>query len=208
MKKLTKLTSVILCGAFAFGLCGCGANKYDGEYKATYDFSELLIDELGEFYEFDSSEEANTVDVDFYLTLEEGEFSIVLDGDSFKDSLTTFMDANLDNILLAAFGVDTMEEMESMLTLAGYDDYDSFREEMLSTIVDSCDDVDFDEYETEGEFTVNKDGTIDFETDDGDEIEAEIDDDTIIFDLEVDEATFGSDSIELVFEPYEAEDAE
>jgi len=182
MKILDKAIAISLCAAMGLSLTAC-AKSYDGTYRASYDMTDMLEESMG------GMDLDGTLEVDFILTLEKGEYEIEIDAEKFADDYAEFMSANGDSIIADAFGTDDPDELAEYAELLGYGSYDEMKEDMFSASEISADDMEYDET---GKYTVSGDKI----TFDGGDAEGEIKDGNIVVELEDDE--FGE--IELNFE--------
>lgn len=192
MKILNKAIALALCATMGVAVSACGLGKsYDGTYKATYDCTDIFTDSMG----MDADLEG-TIEVEFILTLEKGEYEMTINSDKFEEDFTTYMSNNMDAILKAAFGTDDEDEIAEYAVYMGYEDYDSLKAGMLEEMMASVDFDDLDEASDEGKYTVKGD-TIVFESSEGgDDTEGTVKDDTIT--IEWEDEDFGD--MELNFE--------
>ena len=96
MKILNKASALSLCAAMGLALTACG-KSYDGTYKATYDCTDIFADSMG----MDADLEG-TIEVDFILTLEKGEYKVEVDSEKLEEDFTEYMSNNMDAMLKAA----------------------------------------------------------------------------------------------------------
>ena len=191
MKILNKAIALSLCAAMGLAVSACGLGKnYDGTYKATYDCTEIFADSMGMDVDLEG-----TLEVDFILTLEKGEYKMTVDSDKFEEDFTEYMTNNIDAMLKSAFGTDDEDEIAEYASYLGYEDYDDMKQGMLDDLMTSIDFEDLDDASDEGKYSVKGD-TIVFDSDDGDDTEGTIKDDTITIEWEDDD--FGD--MELEFE--------
>lgn len=92
MKKISKVTVVMLVLAMVLSLCGCGGNatkKLYGTWSLNMDMGETISSEMGEeFADFES-----TLDVKLLFTFnEDGTFEMKVDKDSFVESFNGWLD--------------------------------------------------------------------------------------------------------------------
>lgn len=91
MKKVSKVTVVMLVLAMVFSLCGCGnaAKKLYGTWSMDVDMGETISSDMGEeFADFES-----VLDVKMLMTFnEDGTFEMTVDKDSFIESFNGWLD--------------------------------------------------------------------------------------------------------------------
>ena len=187
------ITIGIIAGIACFLVAGIvfKAKDYDGTYRATLDCTDIFTDSMG----MDADLEG-TIEVEFILTLEKGEYEMTINSDKFEEDFTTYMSNNMDAILKAAFGTDDEDEIAEYAVYMGYEDYDSLKAGMLDEMMASVDFDDLDEASDEGKYSVKGD-TIVFESSEGgDDTEGTVKDDTIT--IEWEDEDFGD--MELNFE--------
>ncbi len=191
MKNFNKVIALSLCAALGLSLTAC-KKSYDGTYKATVDITDQVEEEAGLDYDL-----TGTLEVEFTLTMEKGEYTIEMNSDKFKEDMESFYDANMDTILMESFGTDDISEIEQYAQYMGYEDYDALKADMLETAMSSFDDDDV-VYEDNGTYTVSGD-TIKFDSEDNDDFDGEVDGKEITIEVEDDDGMFGDD-LTLVFE--------
>lgn len=191
MKILNKAIALSLCAAMGLALTACGKN-YDGTYRATLDCTDILSESM------DGMSLEGTLEADFILTMEKGEYTIELDTDKFEEDLTEFMTNNMDSILKEAFGTDDEAELDEYATYMGYADYAEMKEGFLDEMMSSFSEEDF-ELDESGKYTVAGD-TIKFDSDTSDDFDGEVKDGKITVQLEDEDGVFGGEEVELVFE--------
>ena len=195
MKIFNKVIALSVCAAMGLALTACGKN-YDGTYRATLDCTDIMADAM------EGIELEGTIEADFILTMEKGEYTIEIDGDKFETDMNAFIESNIDNILIASFGTDDLDTLNEYATYMGYADYEEmkagFMEEVMGSF--SADDMAIDE---SGKYSVVGD-TIKFDSDTSDDFDGTVKDGKISVALE-DDSVFGGEEVELVFEADKAE---
>ena len=191
MKILNKAIALSLCAAMGLALTACGKN-YDGTYKATLDCTDIMSDAM------DGIELDGTIEADFILTMEKGEYTIEIDAEKFESDMNDFISANIDNILIASFGTDDMDTLNEYATYMGYADYEEMKAGFLDEVMSSFSADDF-ELDESGKYSVVGD-TIKFDSDSSDDFDGTVKDGKITVELEDEDGVFGGEEVELVFE--------
>ena len=191
MKILNKAIALSLCAAMGLALTACGKN-YDGTYRATLDCTDILSESM------DGMALDGTLEAEFILTMEKGEYTIELDTDKFQEDLEEFMTNNMDSILKDAFGTDDEAELDEYATYMGYADFAEMKDGFLEEMISSLSEEDF-EIDESGKYTVAGD-TIKFDSDTSDDFDGEVKDGKIIVELEDEDGVFGGEEVELEFE--------
>lgn len=204
--KLSKITALVLCACVSFSFMGCTKN-YDGDYVATYDFTDEFNKSLDDSIGDGTTDNfTGSVEFEFNLTLDDGEYTIELSEDSVKDSIASYMNENIDELLMSMSGATSVDDLETVAVNFGFDSYDDLRDNMLSSISDSFENQDFSAND-EGEFDIKKD-TIEFTSDDSDDFEGTIEDDIISVSLPLNDDSLGIDELELEFVPADDENSD
>ena len=196
MKTLNKLISITLCASMALALTSC-AKDLNGKYRAKVECSDLFANSFSEGAGMDIDFEGE-LEAEFILTMINGDYWLELDTDKFETDLTGYIYDNLDPILYALFDTDDQSELAEYATYMGYSNYDEMKDAMYDVIMEDFDINDFKLNEN-GSYIVVGD-TIRFDSDSEEDFEGKVDGKTITIKMESDEAAFGSDNMELVFE--------
>lgn len=106
MKKVSKLTVLLLALVMVFSLCACGGSDAGkdliGTWAINYDMADALAEELGSDYADFHAPLEMTLMFDFNA---DGTFKMYVEEDSFTSNFNTWMDAFLD------YSVDSGMEM-------------------------------------------------------------------------------------------------
>lgn len=196
MKILNKAIALSLCAVMGLALTACAKN-YDGTYRATLDCTDIMSDAM------DGMELEGTIEADFILTMEKGEYTIEIDTDKFETDMNDFITANIDNILIASFGTDDMDTLNEYATYMGYADYEEMKAGFIEEVMGSFSSEDF-ELDESGKYSVVGD-TIKFDSDTSDDFDGSVKDGKISVALEDEDGVFGGEEVELVFEADKAE---
>ena len=137
MKILNKAIALSVCAAMGLALTACAKN-YDGTYRATLDCTDIMSNAM------DGMELEGTIEADFILTMEKGEYSIEIDADKFETDMNDFINANIDNILIASFGTDDMDTLNEYATYMGYADYEEMKAGFVEEVMGSFSAEDFE----------------------------------------------------------------
>ena len=141
MKKLSKLTVLLLALVMVLSLCACGKDDAGkaliGTWALDYDLADALSDELGSDY------------ADFHASLkmtmlfefnEDGTFRLYIDESSFTNNFNTWMDAFIDynvemmyDLYEDYYGL-SREEVDEQLAQSGTTLEESLRDEMDSAL--------------------------------------------------------------------------
>lgn len=189
MKILNKVIALSLCGAMGLALTACAKN-YDGTYKASLDCTDIFSDAMG-------MELEGTLEAEFILTMEKGEYTIEIDADKFQTDMTDFISSNIDTIIVGLFGTDDEAELDEYATYMGYADAAEMKQGLVDEMMGDISADDFEIGES-GKYTVAGD-TIKFDSETSDDFDGTVNDGKISIELADDEGIFGGD-VELVFE--------
>lgn len=193
MKKFTKTVAVVaavsMLGA-SVTACSKGSKKsYDSEegtYVAKVDMTDYLEDMLG--MDLDGS-----VEVEYYLELEDGEGTLSADADAYKEAMTDIIEDNLDSIVEELTGMT----IEDAADASGMSE-DELRDYFMESFTSGMDESDMEDMKTEITYELDDD-TIIITTDKDEEIEGEYKGDSIVIEAP-EELADSLDIDELVFE--------
>ena len=141
--RMAGLLAVIL--VLALVMAGCGGSKpagYDeesivGRYAGDYNMKELINAEMA------SAGIALESDVmsRFILELQDdGSFSFDVDAKGLVSAVTEALKTDLDSIISSLVGMEVTDDIrESIAKSAGYDSYDVFKDELLTSMTDELD---------------------------------------------------------------------
>ena len=165
----------------------------DGTWKCQYDLTEVLEDRFDSDVDFDGS-----VVMDFTLVMDDGKFDIEMDGEKFGTDFTAFIENNLDTLMYDALGTSDPDELDEFADILGYDDYQAMVDDMLDMMLESVEEEDFDITDS-GTYSIDG-STITFDSDSGDDFDAEFKDGKISFSYSDEDDIMGGEDFVLVFE--------
>ena len=176
-----------------------------GDYVGSYDLTDIMNESLVGSTGVDMDLQG-TVAMDFYLSLaDDGTFVFSYDAAALYSSLMDYLNSNLDAIFMTAFGVSSVEELETYSELLGYDSYDEMKTDLGDQIAESISAEDLESVDITGTYTVegNEITLIADDPDDGTiPTSGTIEDGNIVIEIEVnDNDIIEEDSIDLVFVP-------
>ena len=176
-----------------------------GDYVGSYDLTDIMNESLVGSTGVDMDLQG-TVAMEFNLSLaDDGTFVFSYDAAALYSSLMDYLNSNLDAIFMTAFGVSSVEELETYSELLGYDSYDEMKTDLGDQIAESISAEDLESVDITGTYTVEgneitliaddpEDGTI--------PTSGTIEDGNIVIEIEVnDNDIIEEDSIDLVFVP-------
>ncbi len=165
----------------------------EGTYIAELDCNNALLASLGS----DLVLEGNMI-AEYELVLENGEYSITLDLESFKSNGETFFSNNMDAILMCLFSTEDPDELDEMAAMLGYADYDAMKDDMFDQMMDAFSDEEL-QVTASGTYIIDGD-TIEFSDIELDDFAGTISDGKITIELDDVNGVFGSDKVTLAFE--------
>ena len=178
-------------------------NNLVGDYAAVYDLTDVMADTLAAAG-IPEDNMTGSIEMVFYLTLnEDGTFTFSFSGQDLYDSLMNYITDNMDSLLKSAFGTDDESELVAYAELLGYGSYDDMKQDLVDQFAVSIAEDSLEEMYETGTYTVEG-NEITLDLDSGDYAVPSvgtIENGNIIINIETDNATLGTDSFDLVFEP-------
>jgi len=184
MKKFTKVlttaVAVSMIGASFAACSGKKSDKVDGKYSAEYDLTDMMMSEIG--IELDTDEK---LIVEYTLDLDDGNYEIAYSGEDLTEKLTDFFtSSDVKSAMIDYMGLSSYssEELDTLAQMQGYDSFDAFYNENLTS---SFSEIGEDDMNSEGTYEIDGD-IISFtpNDDDDDGFDGEIDDGKIIIEVE------------------------
>lgn len=172
-----------------------------GDYVATYDLTSVLTDSLASAG-IDESTLTGSISVEFSLSIyDDGTCEVFFNGEQVYSDMLDYINNNMDAMFMGAFGTDSLDDLNEYAQMLGYEDYDAMKDDLADQIAESVADDDIGNISKSGTYTVEG-STITFDIEDYAESSVgTIENGNIIFGVEVDDSIFGTDTIDLVFEP-------
>ena len=132
--------------------------KVDGTYKATVDitdrFTAYVSNEFG--IKMPSGLEGR-INITATLVLANGSYEVTVDRDAFISNIKTFVETNIDRIIMNMLGTTSSIGLDTLAKVAGYADYADMRKQILDQVTGTLETVNTSGLESSGKFTLNDD---------------------------------------------------
>ena len=91
------------------------------------------------------------------LVLKNGTYEVTIDRDSFVSNIKSFVDTNIDKIIMNMLGTTSSLGLDTLARLAGYNGYADMRSQILAQVTGSIESINTSGLESSGKFTLNDD---------------------------------------------------
>lgn len=117
-------------------------NSIDGTYTSTLDITDKFVAYVESEYGIDMpSDLEGRIYITSTLVLSNGSYEVIVDRDAFVANIKTFVENNIDKILMNTLGTTSPYSLDIMAKLAGYDDYADMRQSILEEVVASVESI-------------------------------------------------------------------
>ena len=72
-----------------------------------------------------------TINITANLTLKDGKYSVTIERDTFIRNINSYVEANIDKIIMKKLGTTSSMALDTLAKLAGYADYADMRQQIL-----------------------------------------------------------------------------
>ena len=130
----------------------------DGTYKATVDVTDKFVAYISSEYGIKMpSDLEGRINITTTLVLRNGSYEVTVDRDSFVRNIKTFVDTNIDKIIMNMLGTTSSLGLDTLAKLAGYADYADMRQQILDQVTGSIETINTSGLESSGKFVLNDD---------------------------------------------------
>ena len=84
-----------------------------------------------------------------------GQYEVTVDRDAYIKNIKTFVENNIDKIIMNMLGTTSSFGLDALAKVAGYADYADMRQQILNQVTDSIESINTSGLESTGTFTVN-----------------------------------------------------
>ena len=132
--------------------------KIDGTYKATVDITDKFVAYVSnEFSIKMPSNLEGRIYINATLVLKDGKYDVTVDRDAFVSNVKTFVETNIDKILMNMLGTTSSFSLDALAKLAGYADYADMRQQILDQVTSNLETINTSGLESSGKFVLNDD---------------------------------------------------
>lgn len=130
----------------------------DGTYKSTVDITDKFIAYVSkEFGISMPSDLEGRISITTTLVLKNGLYEVNVDRDAFVADIKTFVDTNIDRIIMNMLGTSSSVGLDALAKIAGYKDYADMHKQVLDQVMDNLQTINTSGLESSGTFIVNDD---------------------------------------------------
>ena len=132
--------------------------KVDGTYKATVDITDKFVAYVAkEFNVSMPSDLEGRIYITATLVLKNGSYEVTIDREAFVGNIKTFVDTNIDKIIMNTLGTTSQIGLDTLAKVAGYADYADMRKQILAQVTGGLETIDTSGLESSGKFVLNDD---------------------------------------------------
>lgn len=130
----------------------------DGTYEAELDITDKFLAYVGKQFNLSlpaGSELEGKIVIKTTLVLKDGKYEITVDNDAFKTNIKTYVEKNIDAIILKMLGTTSTVGLDTLAKIAGYADYNDMKTKILAQVTSELETVNTSGLNSSGTFTVN-----------------------------------------------------
>ena len=128
----------------------------DGTYTSTMDITDKFIAYVSK--EFDiamPSDLEGRIYITTTLVLKDGKYTVTVDRDAFVANIKTFVETNIDKIIMNMLGTTNSYGLDALAKIAGYKNYADMRTQVLAQVTANLETINTSGLESSGTFTLN-----------------------------------------------------
>ena len=153
---ITNLDSPEFTAFLAYKKFSINLKNIDGTYTSTIDITDKFVAYVAK--EFSISMPSN-LDGRIYITttlvLKDGKYTVTVDRDAFVANIKTFVETNIDKIIMNMLGTTSTYGLDALAKIAGYKDYADMRAQVLAQVTANLETINTAGLESSGTFTLN-----------------------------------------------------
>ena len=153
---IVNLDSVEFTAFLSYKKFSINLKNIDGTYTSTMDITDKFIAYVSK--EFDITMPSD-LDGRIYITttlvLKDGNYTVTVDRDAFVANIKTFVETNIDKIIMNMLGTTSTVGLDALSKIAGYKDYADMRQKTLDQVNSSLSTINTSGLESSGTFTVD-----------------------------------------------------
>ena len=130
--------------------------KLEGTFKSTLDITDKFISYVASEFEVAMPDDLQgTINITANLTLKDGKYSVTIERDTFIRNINSYVEANIDKIIMKKLGTTSSMALDTLAKLGGYADYADLRRDILSQVTDNVNSIDTSGLESSGTYKVD-----------------------------------------------------
>ena len=132
--------------------------NYDGTYTSSMDITDKFVAYVASEYNISMpSDLEGRIIITSTLVLKNGKYEVTVDRDAFVANIKTFVETNIDKIIMNMLGTTNSFALDSLAKVAGYKNYADMRQSVLNDVTTNLETINTSGLESSGTFTVNED---------------------------------------------------
>ena len=153
---ITNLDSPEFTAFLAYKKFSINLKNIDGTYTSTLDITDKFIAYVSkEFSITMPSDLEGKIYITTTLVLKDGKYTVTVDRDAFVANIKTFIETNIDKIIMNMLGTTSSYGLDALAKIAGYKDYADMRAQVLAQVTANLETVNTSGLESSGTFTLN-----------------------------------------------------
>lgn len=160
MWYVTDLTSEEFAQFLMYKKFSVSMKSIDGTYKASLDITDKFVAYVASEYNISMpSDLEGRIMINSTLVLKDGKYQVTIDRDAFVANIKTFVETNIDKIIMNMLGTTNSYGLDALAKIAGYKNYADMRQSVLNDVTASLETINTSGLESSGTFTF-KDDTV------------------------------------------------
>jgi len=153
---ITNLDSPEFTAFLAYKKFSINLKNIDGTYTSTLDITDKFISYVSkEFGITMPSGLEGRIYITTTLVLKDGKYTVTVDRDAFVANIKTFIETNIDKIIMNMLGTTSSYGLDALAKIAGYKDYADMRAQVLAQVTANLETINTAGLESSGTFTLN-----------------------------------------------------
>ena len=156
--SVTNISSEEFAAFLAYKKFTISLKTFDGTYSATVDITDKFVSYVSsEFGIQMPSNLEGRIYITTTLVLQKGQYEVTVDRDAFVKNIKTFVETNIDKIIMNMLGTTSQIGLDALAKIAGYSDYADMKQQILTQVTTSLESINTSGLESSGKYTVNDD---------------------------------------------------
>jgi hypothetical protein len=153
---ITNLDSPEFTAFLAYKKFTINLKNIDGTYTSTIDITDKFVAYVAKEFSISMpSDLEGRIYITTTLTLKNGQYSVTVDRDAFVANIKTFVETNIDKIIMNMLGTTSSYGLDALAKIAGYKDYADMRAQVLAQVTSNLETINTSGLESSGTFTLN-----------------------------------------------------
>ena len=148
-----EFAAILMYKSFSISL-----KNIDGTYKSTMDITDKFVAYVESEYGIKMpSDLEGRIYINCTLVLKNGQYEVTVDRDAFVANIKTFVETNIDKIIMNMLGTTSPVGLDALAKIAGYKDYADMRQSVLNEVTTNLESINTSGLESSGTFTLDED---------------------------------------------------